>query len=45
MVDPFGRFFQNINNKYEYSEKIIENDIEECFNKNKFNLLKFKKRY
>ncbi len=45
MIDPFGRFFQNINNKYQYTKNILDNDIEECFNNNIIDLNKFKNRY
>ncbi|MHA1385382.1 MAG: viperin family antiviral radical SAM protein [Candidatus Helarchaeota archaeon] len=44
MIDPKGRFFQNTNNNYFYSEPILKIGIMEAFNQVKFDYDKFIKR-
>lgn len=47
MVDPNGRFFQNIKGqeKYTYSDEIHKVGIEEAFSQIDFDIEKFKRRY
>jgi radical S-adenosyl methionine domain-containing protein 2 len=44
MVDPAGRFFNNINGVYEYSSSIISVGINESFHQMKYNFEGFLKR-
>ena len=47
MIDPFGRFYQNSNEKasYSYSDHIIKIGVEEALKQIDFDLKKFKNRY
>jgi len=45
MIDPFGRFYQNSNNFYHYTNSILDTNIEIAFKQINFNIEKFYKRY
>ena len=45
MIDPHGRFYQNTNGSYNYSNSILKLDVKEAFNSINFDLDKFNKRY
>ena len=45
MIDPYGRFYQNTEGHYNYSNSIIDFPIEKAFSQIKFDLSKFKNRY
>ena len=45
MIDPYGRFFFNSNNTYEYSDCILEVGIEKAMEQIEFDIHKFEERY
>jgi len=45
MLDPYGRFYQNTDNKYSYSKSILDISPEKAFQQIKFDINKFHKRY
>ncbi len=44
MIDPAGRFFQNIENQYRYSEPILLNGIYSAYNEMNYKIELFQKR-
>ena len=44
MIDPAGRFFDNSEGKHNYSDSIVENDIEKLINQVNYSLEKFIQR-
>ncbi|EDZ61970.1 radical SAM domain protein [Sulfurimonas gotlandica GD1] len=45
MIDPHGRFYQNTNITYNYSDSILNSSVADAFQSIEFNLNKFNKRY
>jgi len=45
MLDSYGRFYQNTDNKYSYSKSILDISPEKAFQQIKFDINKFCKRY
>ena len=41
MIDPAGRFFGNSKGKYNYSDSIVNNDIEKVINEVNYSFNKF----
>lgn len=45
MIDPYGRFYQNTNTKYNYSDSLLSTSVEDAFKSIEFDIDKFQKRY